>query len=63
MTLSIDDPVRFEKIMATALPALRAFMEDGAQDPVIQDRCYFMGNLGYPAICQGGWYRQGERTV
>ena len=36
-TLSIDDPVRFEKIMATALPALRAFMEDGAQDPVIQE--------------------------
>ena len=36
-TLSIDDPVRFEKIMATALPALRAFMEDGAFDPVIQE--------------------------
>lgn len=36
-TLSIDDPVRFEKIMATALPALRAFMEDGTKDPVIQE--------------------------
>ena len=36
-TLSIGDPVRFEKIMATALPALRAFIEDGAKDAVIQE--------------------------
>lgn len=36
-TISIEDPVRFEKLMATALPALRAFMEDGAQDAVIRE--------------------------
>lgn len=36
-TLSIGDPVRFEKIMATAIPALTAFMEDGSQDAVITE--------------------------
>lgn len=36
-TLAIDDPVRFEKIMATCLPALSAFMEDGAEDNVIKE--------------------------
>ncbi len=36
-TLSIQDPVRFEKIMATCLPALSAFMEDGVQDKVIKE--------------------------
>ncbi len=36
-TLSIDDPVRFEKIMRTAMPALRNFMETGAFDPVIKE--------------------------
>lgn len=34
-TLSIDDPVRFEKIARTAIPALRNFMKDGSLDPVI----------------------------
>ncbi|MDR1982162.1 MAG: amylo-alpha-1,6-glucosidase [Tannerellaceae bacterium] len=36
-TLSIDDPVRFEKIMDTAIPALRHFMKDETQDPVIME--------------------------
>ncbi|GHU79096.1 4-alpha-glucanotransferase [Bacteroidia bacterium] len=36
-TLSIDDPVRFEKIARTATPALRNFMKDGSVDPVITD--------------------------
>lgn len=36
-TISIEDPVRFEKIMATALPALRGFMEDNLQDAVIRE--------------------------
>ena len=36
-TLSIDDPVRFEKIMRTAMPAARAFMEDGLPDAVIHE--------------------------
>ena len=36
-TLSIGDPVRFEKIMATAIPALTAFMEDGSKDAVITE--------------------------
>jgi predicted glycogen debranching enzyme len=36
-TLSIDDPVRFEKIARTAIPALRNFMKDGSLDPVITD--------------------------
>lgn len=36
-TLSIQDPVRFEKIMTTAMPALRAFMEDGKLDFVIHE--------------------------
>ena len=36
-TLSIGDPVRFEKIMATAIPALRAYMESESKDLVIQE--------------------------
>ncbi len=36
-TLSIEDPVRFEKIMATAIPAIREFMVDGSLDKVIQE--------------------------
>ena len=36
-TLSIDDPVRFEKIMSTAMPALRAFMSQNSLDPVIRE--------------------------
>ena len=36
-TLSIDDPVRFEKIMHTAMPAVRAFMENGRFDAVIRE--------------------------
>ena len=34
-TLSIDDPVRFEKIARTAIPALRNFMKDCSLDKVI----------------------------
>ncbi|MDR3061742.1 MAG: amylo-alpha-1,6-glucosidase, partial [Dysgonamonadaceae bacterium] len=36
-TLSIDDPVRFEKIMSTAIPALQRFMADRSQDHVIRE--------------------------
>lgn len=36
-TLSIDDPVRFEKIMHTAMPALRTFMNEGLPDSVITE--------------------------
>jgi predicted glycogen debranching enzyme len=36
-SLAIDDPVRFEKILATATPALRNFMTEGKTDPVIQE--------------------------
>lgn len=36
-TLSIDDPVRFEKIMTTAIPAIRRFLENGTCDPVITE--------------------------
>ena len=36
-TLSIDDPVRFEKIMNTAMPAIRTFMKDGKLDSVIRE--------------------------
>ena len=36
-TLSIDDPVRFEKIMHTAIPAIRTYMQDGVGDRVIQE--------------------------
>lgn len=36
-TLSIDDPVRFEKIARTAIPALCNFMKDGSPDKVITD--------------------------
>ena len=35
-TLSIDDPVRFEKIMHTAMPAIRNFMQTGKGDGVIK---------------------------
>jgi predicted glycogen debranching enzyme len=36
-TLSIDDPARFEKIMTTAIPAIRNFMENGSKDKVIRN--------------------------
>ncbi|MDR0995850.1 MAG: amylo-alpha-1,6-glucosidase [Tannerella sp.] len=36
-TLSIDDPVRFEKIMRTAMPALRSYMAEGTEDAVIRE--------------------------
>jgi predicted glycogen debranching enzyme len=36
-TLSIDDPVRFEKIMTTATPAIRNYMKDGTVDKVIKE--------------------------
>jgi predicted glycogen debranching enzyme len=36
-TLSIDDPVRFEKIMTTATPAIRNYIQDGSDDPVIKE--------------------------
>ena len=36
-TLSIDDPVRFEKIMHTAMPAIRNFMQTGKGDGVIKE--------------------------
>ncbi|GAB6394446.1 MAG: amylo-alpha-1,6-glucosidase [Bacteroidales bacterium] len=36
-TLSISDPVRFEKILTTAMPALRNFMEKKSFDPVIRE--------------------------
>lgn len=36
-TLSIGDPVRFEKIMNTAIPALRNFMYNEATDKVIKE--------------------------
>lgn len=36
-TLSIQDPNRFEKIMHTAMPAVRNFMEKGIQDSVIRE--------------------------
>ncbi|MDD6211320.1 MAG: glycogen debranching enzyme N-terminal domain-containing protein [Bacteroidales bacterium] len=36
-TLGIDDPVRFEKIMATAIPALRHFMNYQVRDEVITE--------------------------
>ena len=36
-TLSIDDPVRFEKIMHTAMPAVRAYMNESKQDSVIRE--------------------------
>ena len=36
-TLSIDDPVRFEKIMHTAMPAMRAYMANGRFDAVIRE--------------------------
>jgi predicted glycogen debranching enzyme len=36
-TLSLDDPVRFEKILGTAIPALRNFMKHGLHDAVIKE--------------------------
>lgn len=36
-TLSIDDPVRFEKIMHTAMPAIRNFIQTGTGDGVIRE--------------------------
>lgn len=36
-TLSIDDPVRFEKILHTAMPAIRNFLNEGKPDPVIHE--------------------------
>ncbi|MCD8193664.1 MAG: amylo-alpha-1,6-glucosidase, partial [Tannerellaceae bacterium] len=36
-TLSIDDPVRFEKILHTAMPAVRTFLNEGKPDPVIHE--------------------------
>jgi predicted glycogen debranching enzyme len=36
-SLAIDDPVRFEKLMDTAVPALRRFMQDESPDSVIQE--------------------------
>lgn len=36
-TLAIEDPVRFEKIMDTAAPALREYMEYGNTDRVIHE--------------------------
>lgn len=36
-TLSIDDAVRFEKVMNTAIPALRSFMREGVMDRIIKE--------------------------
>jgi predicted glycogen debranching enzyme len=36
-TLSINDPVRFEKILHTAMPAVRNFMGKKIMDPVIKE--------------------------
>ena len=36
-TLSIADPVRFEKIMHTAMPAIRAYMTEYKKDSVIRE--------------------------
>ncbi|MDR2627231.1 MAG: amylo-alpha-1,6-glucosidase [Dysgonamonadaceae bacterium] len=36
-TLSIDDIIRFEKIMGTAIPAIRNFIKDESLDAVIKD--------------------------
>lgn len=36
-TLALDDLVRFEKILSTAIPALKRFMKDGTKDHVIQE--------------------------
>ncbi len=36
-TLSIDDPVRFEKILTTATPAIRNFIKNESLDPVISE--------------------------
>jgi predicted glycogen debranching enzyme len=36
-TLSVGDPGRFEKILGTAVPALRNFMQEGKPDAVIRE--------------------------
>ena len=36
-TFDIDDSVRFEKIMNTAIPALRNYMKDNSEDKVIKE--------------------------
>lgn len=36
-TLAIDDPVRFEKIMATAIPAIKRYIKSRELDPIIQE--------------------------
>lgn len=36
-TLTVKDPVRFEKIMQTAMPVIRNFMTTGTLDPVIKE--------------------------
>jgi predicted glycogen debranching enzyme len=36
-TLSIDDIIRFEKIMGTAIPAIQNFIKDESLDPVIRE--------------------------
>ena len=36
-SLAIDDVIRFEKLMATAIPALRRFMDSEELDPVIKE--------------------------
>jgi len=36
-TLSIDDPVRFEKIMTTAAPAIQNYMKNGSGDKMIKE--------------------------
>ncbi|MDR2682388.1 MAG: amylo-alpha-1,6-glucosidase [Dysgonamonadaceae bacterium] len=36
-SLAIDDPVRFEKLMDTAIPALHRFMQEETPDAVIQE--------------------------
>jgi predicted glycogen debranching enzyme len=36
-SLAIDDVVRFEKLMNTAIPAIRNFMKDGNTDKIIQE--------------------------
>ena len=36
-TLCLDDSMRYHKIMAAAIPALRNFMETGDMDPVIEE--------------------------
>lgn len=42
-TLSIGDPVRFEKIMDTAIPPIHAYMNEGRLDPIIRE-------IGHPDV-------------